>query len=54
MMEFQAPQASQRPDHLEWVAPQAVQAKAGRRLLMGGGVRNGGISHAKLWVSALG
>jgi hypothetical protein len=33
-MEFQAPQASQRPDHLEWVAPQAVQAKAGRRLLM--------------------
>ena len=32
-MEFQAPQASQRPDHLAWVAPQAVQAKAGRRVI---------------------
>ena len=34
-MVFQAPQASQRPDHLAWVAPQAVQAKAGRRPLIG-------------------
>ncbi len=24
-MVFQSPQASQRPDHLEWTAPQAVQ-----------------------------
>ena len=30
-MEFQAPQASQRPDHFEWVAPQALQTKPGLR-----------------------
>ena len=34
-MVFQAPQASQRPDHLAWAAPQAVQTKAGRRVLIG-------------------
>ena len=34
-MVFQAPQASQRPAHLAKVAPQAVQAKAGRRALIG-------------------
>ncbi len=34
-MLFQAPQASQRPAHLAKVAPQAVQAKAGRRALIG-------------------
>jgi hypothetical protein len=27
--EFQAPQASQRPAHFVWAAPQAVQLKAG-------------------------
>ena len=43
-MEFQAPQASQRPDHLAWVAPQAVQAKAGRRVLM----RRAGVQRAAL------
>lgn len=28
MTVFQAPQASQRPAHLRWLAPQAVQVKA--------------------------
>ena len=30
---FQAPQASQRPAHLVWAAPQAVQVKVGRRVI---------------------
>ncbi len=33
-MEFQAPQASQRPAHFEWVAPQELQTKLGLRELM--------------------
>ena len=36
---FQAPQASQRPDHFAWVAPQAVQTKPGVRVIGGAGAR---------------
>ncbi len=34
-MEFQAPQASQRPAHFEWVAPQALQTNVAFRLAIG-------------------